>query len=150
MRQYAVSEPNRNRKGHGHNASGHRAQSEMRHDRLHRSNPRRDIVAAPYSLQKISRQLPRRPSMAYQGRGQGMFPFFVKTNSAPIHFRGDTMTKYDIEFNPPLAEDARDQRRDAFDRIRFQIEMVYGLYYVVYIAICICTMSFIVFRTIRR
>ena len=107
------------------------ARSEQQHYRG--ANRRREIAADPYSLQRVSSKLPKRPRQAYQPRhndhGNKLFPIKITTNSTPIKFRCETLIKYDIEFEPPIAEDAKQIRRRAINHCHADIHEIYGTFY---------------------
>ena len=98
----------------------------------YRGSNRREIRADPHSLQSISSQLPRRPKRPYYANpndGSNLYSINVKSNSAEIKFKCEKLIKYDIEFDPFIAEDAKELRRSAIKKCEAQTYEVYGFFF---------------------
>ena len=88
----------------------------------------RTMIAPEHTLHKISLHLPKRPKNAMKN-GRGVFPIDICANSCKIELMVETITKYDVEFDPHIPEDARMRRDQIFKQIGRDLRNIYCEYF---------------------
>ena len=88
----------------------------------------RRTETAEHTLHKVSSQFPKRPKNAMKN-GRGVFPIDICGNSCKIELMVETITQYDVEFDPHFPEDAKVRRDEIFKQIGKNLRNVYGEYF---------------------
>ena len=88
----------------------------------------RTMEAEAHTLQRVSSQLPTRPKNAMKN-GRGVYPVEICANSCKIELMVETITKYDVEFDPQIPEDARMRRDQIFKQIGKHLRNIYSEYF---------------------